>query len=99
VRNAVQILIGEKNMLFDDMFKNLGNNKELSDFIYELLMLGELKPFDLYDSVVFIGIQYGFFKRAEGNDKVLVSNRIFESWMLDYFVSKDMARPRFYVCK
>jgi len=94
IRNAVQILIGEKNTLFDDISKNLGNNKELSDFIYELLILGESKPYVIHDSIISTGVQYGLFRKAEGNGKVAVSNKIFEALMTDYFISKDLRKAR-----
>lgn len=43
VRNAVKIILYEKNTLFDDIGKNLENNKELYDFVYSILIMGELK--------------------------------------------------------
>ena len=94
VRDTAQILIGEKNTLFDDISKNLENNRELSDFIYELLILGESKPFVIYDSIVSTGVQYGFFRRVEDKGKVVVSNKIFESLMTNYFVSRDLRRAK-----
>jgi len=92
IRKAAQILIGEKNTLFDDITKNLENSEELSDFIYDLLILGESKPFIIHDSIVSTGVQYGFLRKAEPNCKVTVSNKIFEALMTDYFVSKDLRK-------
>ena len=87
VQNAVKILLTEANTLFDDVFKNLENNEELSGYIYDLLILGETGSFVLYDSVVSIGVRYGFFENANG--RVAVSNKIFELLMTDYFIEKN----------
>ena len=39
VRNAVQFILREENTLFDDLFKNLENDKKLYDFIYDVLII------------------------------------------------------------
>ena len=91
VREAVKILLAEKNTLFDDLFKNLENNKELHDFIYELLILGDFKPYMPYDPIVSIGERYGYFaKIGNGSAKVVISNKIFELLMTDYYIVKDL---------
>jgi len=91
VRKAVRILLDEKNTLFDDVFKNLENNKELNKFIYELLILGAFKPYVNYDPVVSTGDRYGFFKKQiNGSDRVAISNKIFELLMTDYYIAKDL---------
>ena len=88
VRNAVKTILNESNTLFDDVFKNLENNKSLSYYIYELLILGKMKSFVRYDSVVSIGVRYGFFINVNG--RVIISNKIFELLMTDYFMEKDL---------
>jgi len=70
------------------MFKNLENNKELSDLIYDLLIMREVRPFVIYDSVVGIGAMYGFLKNVD--EKIAIANKVFELCMVDYYISKDM---------
>ena len=41
VQRAVNIIIYEKNTLFDDIYKNLENNKELYQLLYNILIVGE----------------------------------------------------------
>ncbi|MCL1918759.1 MAG: AAA-like domain-containing protein [Peptococcaceae bacterium] len=94
VHNAVQILINEQNTLFDDIFKNMENNTELSDMIYELLIMGEEKPYVVNDSIVGMGIRYGFFKKGNGSHKLTISNKVFEFIMTNYFVAKDLRRKK-----
>ena len=94
VKDAVKLILNENNTLFDDVFKNLENNIELSDMIYELLILGEAKPYVIYDSIISTGIRYGFFKCANSNNRLAISNRVFELLITDYFISKDLRRNK-----
>ena len=91
VKKAVNTMLAESNTLFDDVFKNLENDKELHDYIYDLLILGNFKPYIIYNSIVSTGVRYGFFKKAaNGSDRVAVSNKIFELLMTDYYISKNL---------
>jgi len=92
VREAVKIMLAEKNTLFDDVFKNLENSRELYGFIYSLLIEGEAKRYIINDPVIDTGVRYGFFANRDG--RVVVSNRIFELLMTDYFISKDSRSPK-----
>ena len=92
VRDAVSILLSEANTLFDDVFKNLENNKELHDFIYDLLIVGETGAFVTDDPVISTGLMYGFLKK--NGDKISVANKIFEIRMANYFISKDSRKRK-----
>jgi hypothetical protein len=87
VRDSVQLLLKEDNTLFDDLFKNLKNNSELSDFVKRILIQGEEYDFDIYDPVINLGVMYGFFK--EHNAKVVISNRIFEIRIADFLILQE----------
>jgi len=88
VQDAVKIMLTENNTLFDDVFKNLENSRELYDFIHALLIEGEVKHFFIHNPIVAEGVRYGFFRNTDG--RVAISNRIFELLMTDYFISKDL---------
>ena len=88
VQRAVKVVMNESNTLFDDVFKNLENNKDLSNMVYDLLILGEVRHFVIYDSVINIGVRYGFFNNV--CERVAVSNKIFELLMTAYFIAKDL---------
>jgi len=95
VREAVKILLEEKNTLFDDVFKNLENDKDLYKYIYDLLILGEFKPYVIGDPIVGTGVRYGFFKKAgNGSSRVAISNKIFELLMTDYYIAKDLCEKK-----
>jgi len=87
IQRAVKILLEEKNTLFDDIFKNLENNKALYDFIYDLLILGTSKSFTISNPIIDLGHMYGFFEKRDG--KVAIANKIFEILMTEHFISKD----------
>ena len=88
IQEAVRTILDEKNTLFDDIYKNLENNKDLYDFIYGLIVIGDGNGFNIYNPIIDLGNTYGFLKKGEGG-KAVVSNRIFEILMYDYFISKD----------
>ena len=92
VRSSVKIIIEERNTLFDDLVKNLENNKELYDFIYSLLIVGERKTYSANNPTISLGEMFNIISRSNG--KIIVSNKIFETVISDYFVSKsENAKP------
>ena len=88
VLEAVKSILDEKNTLLDDIQKNLENNKDLYDFIYGVLVTGNGNGFNIYNPIIDLGYTFGFLERGEGK-KAIVSNRIFELFMYEYFISKD----------
>ena len=89
VEEAVAFILGEENTLFDDMSKNMENHKNLYDFMYELIILGEHKDFNLMVPVVKLASMFGYIKKANGKGKAVVSNRIFENALARYFVTNN----------
>ena len=87
MREAVQILLTEKNTLFDDLFKNLENNKNLYILIYDMLIVGEKRSFNADNPILSLALMYGIIKKEE--PYVSISNRIFEIRICNYFASKD----------
>jgi len=88
VHKAIQIVLSEANTLFDDMIKNLENNRELYDFLYELLFVGKEIAFNIDNPVINLGLTYGFLEKDEYK-KTKISNRIFEIRIHNYFISKN----------
>ena len=89
VEEAVRVVLGEVNVLFDDMAKNLRNFKNLHDFMYEILIVGETKMFNIDVLEVSLANAFGYIKKMNGSSKIAVSNRIFEIRMTHYFAAKD----------
>jgi len=86
VQEAVKMLLEEKNTLFDSLIKNLENNKELYDYIEDIIVGGNDKNFNMYNPLIEIGSRYGYFKNING--KVGISNKIFGEMIYNYMVSK-----------
>ncbi|MCY6354993.1 AAA family ATPase [Clostridium sp. ZS2-4] len=86
VQKSVKIILEEKNTLFDSMIKNLENNKELYDYIEDIIVRGVQKSFNKDNPLIDLGITYGYFKNSDG--KVTIANKIFAERMYNYMVSK-----------
>ena len=90
IEKAVRLINDESNVLFDDMIKNLVNFEDLYDFMYELLIVGQTKTFNIDVPVISLANAFGYIKKREnGSRKIAVSNIIFERRMIHFFASKD----------
>jgi len=87
VRNAVEIVIKEENVLFDDLFKNLENDDKLYDLIYDVLITGKQRMYSIGNPTVKTAAMYGLIVEAETG--IAISNKIFELVICNYFISKD----------
>jgi len=89
VEDATKIITTiEKNTLFDDLIKNLHNNSEIYNFMYEILILGDHGPRGIYSPEVEWANMFGFIKIGR-NGSVCVSNKIFESILVKHFISAE----------
>lgn len=91
VITAAQILLRERNTLFDDLFKNLENNKRLYNIIYDILIAGGTRTYSVGNPTVDMAEMYGIIR--DTGQGIAVSNRIFELAICDYFISKDEELP------
>jgi hypothetical protein len=100
VQDAAKEILAEKSVLFDDLSKNLENNQEIYNFMYDLLIVGERKMFTLSVPVVDWCHMFGYIEssnkgtKARGQGYAVISNKIFELFMSDYFISKDANATR-----
>jgi uncharacterized protein YfkK (UPF0435 family) len=100
VQNAVKAILIEENTLFDDMSKNMENMTDLYDFMYDMLIVGERKHFTIDDPLVKEASMYGYIKRCDNgtlsaqSGYAVISNKIFEMRLSNYFISKDSNMSR-----
>ncbi|HBY19680.1 MAG TPA: AAA family ATPase, partial [Clostridiales bacterium] len=89
VQDAIKIILNEKGTLFDDLIKNIEHNQELYDTIYDILILGKEKIYniDTYEK----GIMYGILRKGI-NGKLAIHNKIFELRIYQYMISKEEAK-------
>jgi len=88
VREAVRLLVREiDNELFKSLSQNLETNEDVSKLIYDVLLLGERRSFVTDNPAVDLAYRYGYIR--DDNERIKISNRIFEIRMANYFISKD----------
>ncbi|MCL2321340.1 MAG: AAA-like domain-containing protein [Oscillospiraceae bacterium] len=89
VLRAVKIVLSRDNTLFDDLIKNIEIYKELYDLLYSILILGKNEPYNIDNNIIKLGSMFGFIKEESESKKVIISNKIFEIRISNYFISKD----------
>jgi hypothetical protein len=83
INEAVKLLIKENNTLFDSVIKNIENNKDFKNFIYDILIEGIEFSYVHTDGVISLGTIYNILK--EENGKVKIDNKIFEILIYNHF--------------
>ena len=92
---AVRILLSEKNMLFESLREKLESYPELNNMLYSLLFAGKAIVYNYYETSINIATMFGFVKNENG--VLVVSNRIFETWLYNlYLSSADMQKKEIY---
>lgn len=86
IDKSLKFILKENNTLFDDLKKNLENNKELNKFIFNIVFNNSEKVFNIDNSIIEQGALYGILK--DDNGLVKVSNRVYEQRIYNYFASK-----------
>ncbi len=90
---AVKEILWEKTTLFEDVIKNIENNKDIKEVVEEILVHG--KRFEYHPMVHEKGLMYGIF-RQEGN-RIVVHNSIFETYIYTYLIGKREISQQVYV--
>lgn len=92
VRAAVREILKNTNTLFDDMIKNLENNRIFRTFIEGILFDGNQIPFKLSNPEINMGVTFGIITENDGLCKI--SNVIFETYIYDHFVADKIIHRR-----
>ena len=82
------------NANFDDMVKNLENNKDLFRLV-GMVLFGAAKegvPFSLKEPVINLGVILGFFRNEQG--RAAIHNRVYEQVLSDYIRAKAFVSGR-----
>jgi hypothetical protein len=88
IQEAVKIIVNEKNMLFDDLIKNMENNKDLYECVYNTLILNINQMFNINNPVIELGHMLGYLI-ADKDNTVTVSNQIIKEVIYNYMISKN----------
>ena len=87
IHKAIKMLLTEHNTLFDDLIKNLENNKALYNLIEKILIKESNIIYEFYNPEISIGTVFGYLSKDK-NNYVIVSNKIFSELIFNYMTSK-----------
>lgn len=87
---AVKMLLEDQNPLFESLMGKLSDFPELNDVISALLFKGQRVAYNPDDRAVRDAMMFGFVKVKDSS--ILLSNRIFETRLYNYFLLKFSAQ-------
>lgn len=91
---AQRLILAEKNMLFESLSEKLVSYPELNDMLKSLLFTGKPIVFNYYEPSIGVASMFGFVKNKNG--MLVVANRIFETWLYNFYLSAQICRKRKY---
>ncbi len=92
---AVKQLLSEKNSLFESLSEKLVSYPELNAMLKSLLFTGKNIVYNFYEPSINVATMFGFVKNQNG--MLVVSNRIFETWLYNLYLSAaDMQSKEIY---
>ena len=83
--DAVKMLLSEKNTLFESLSEKLVSYPELNELFRCLLFTGKSIAYNFHEPSINIATMFGFVKGQ--NNVLVIANRIFETWLYNYFLS------------
>jgi hypothetical protein len=94
IEQSVRLLMKENNTNFDSMIKSLENDKALYDFVYRIIMEGDIIFFNPDEPLIHQGLIHGIFK-DEGQIKI--HNRVYEERLYNYMTAKTTVAMQSYI--
>ena len=92
LRAVNKLLHEEGNTLFDDLVKKLDQFPTLCAMLRSILYQGEAVNYNYAVKEIALGVRFGFIKPDHG--KVQIANRIFETYLYNYFFSEAEIREK-----
>ncbi len=95
VLEAVKLLLGEPNTLFESLINKLEDYPELDKMLRDLLFNGKEIAYVVGVRSIENALMFGFVKRADNT--IVIANRIFETLLYNlYLASPEMQRNELY---
>lgn len=85
---GINILLDEKNTLFESLVNKLVDNPDLKEMLYQLLFIGKNIVYNPLNQAVSVAEMFGFVKNDKGS--AVPANRIFEMVLYNLFLSEEM---------
>lgn len=82
---AVKNLVLEQNTNGESLIKNLENNPALYQIVYQILIEGTFKDYNIYDRTINEGIMFGILRNGRG---IKIHNKIYEELIYHYMTTK-----------
>ncbi len=86
VQKAVRVILYEKNLLFDDLGKNLESDEDFYKLLYDIAVNGESYNYYMTSPAMDWGIMFGILRKQ--NEQVVIDNLIFETIIYNHFIIK-----------
>jgi hypothetical protein len=91
---AVKRILAEKNALFESLVNKLTDYPETRQIVYEILFSGKDIAYNALSKPIAVAEMFGFIRNE--NNKVVISNRIFETVLYNYFLSEEIVGSKIY---
>lgn len=82
---AVKEILKDSNTNFDNLIKNIENNRELKNLVKRIILDNDNITYIVYNPIINLGITYGIFKNEDS--KVKISNRVYKKKIYNYMTS------------
>jgi hypothetical protein len=82
--------------LFESLINKLTDYPEIRNIVYEILFKGKDISYTALNKSIDVAEMFGFV--VNQNNKVVISNRIFETILYDYFLSEELVGNIGYNC-
>ncbi|MCD8011108.1 MAG: ATP-binding protein [Lachnospiraceae bacterium] len=91
---AMKILLEEPNPLYHSLKRKLEDYPELRKVLYDLLFTGKPVPYTSMTDYIEEAAMFGFIKNVNGT--AMISNRVFETVLYNWFIAKEYAENKLY---
>ncbi|MCC8044418.1 MAG: ATP-binding protein [Clostridiales bacterium] len=91
---AVKLLLNESNALFQSLTGKVRDYPVLRTTLYELLFTGKQVQYNELNEYIEMAAMFGFVKNANGS--AVISNRIFETVLYNWFISEEFMDSKMY---
>ncbi|MCD8368804.1 MAG: AAA-like domain-containing protein [Clostridiales bacterium] len=91
---AEKMIEKEDNTLYQSLIRRLKLYPELRTILYELLFTGKQIPYVATNDYLKDATMFGFVRNEK--DTAVISNRIFEAVLYNYFISEEFASSKMY---
>ncbi|MCC8104521.1 MAG: hypothetical protein LIO99_00610 [Clostridiales bacterium] len=84
----------EDNTLYESLLGKLTAFPEIRAILYDLLFTGRILPFNTKSAYMKDAAMFGFVRNEKEN--VVISNRIFENVLYNYFISEEVVNSKMF---